>query len=70
MIKLTTREEQVLYCLADGMTMKEIAIELDLSLSTVVHYSKSLYSELGAKNAANAVAIAYHEKILIPKEKK
>lgn len=65
--QLTQREQQVLLGLADGLTLEYIATELYLSLHTVKTYAKSLREKLGARTAAHAVALAYHEGILVPK---
>lgn len=66
---LTLREEQILDGLAEGLTSPEIAAELNLATETVKFHSGSLRRKLGARNAAQAVAIAYHRGLLVvPKQ--
>jgi DNA-binding CsgD family transcriptional regulator len=61
---LTEKEMQVLLCVADGMTYPQIAAEFGKSAGTIAEHVKSIRDKLGAKNMANAVAIAYHKGIL------
>ncbi len=46
-IKLTNREYQVLVAFKDGLTYKETADKLFLSLNTIKSYQKKLFIELG-----------------------
>lgn len=62
--ELTSREEEVLFAIADGRLNKEIAAELVVSVETVKSHVCSLYAKLGARNRAHAVALAYHRGIL------
>jgi DNA-binding NarL/FixJ family response regulator len=64
--ELTSREEQLLFAFADGLTNREIAAELFLSVQTIKSHAKSLLMKLGARNRTHAVAIAYHRGILVP----
>lgn len=64
MSELSTRELQVLGCIADGLSKQQIAAELHVSLSTVATFKEHLYEKLGAHNGAQAVAIAYRRGIL------
>lgn len=52
---LATREMEVLGFVAKGMTRKEIAASLNLSIYTVDAHLRSAYHKLGVKNAAEAV---------------
>lgn len=61
---LTLREMQILECLAEGMTNKEIAIRLQVSDETIKSHSKNLYDKLGASDRAHAVAIALRQSII------
>lgn len=56
---LGTREQQVLQYLADGLTREAIAAELYVAQSTVATFRISLFEKLGARNAAQAVALGY-----------
>jgi DNA-binding NarL/FixJ family response regulator len=55
---LTERETQVLRCLCDGKSNKEIARELDLQEVTIKLHVKTLCRKLEAKNRTQAAMIA------------
>jgi HD-like signal output (HDOD) protein/DNA-binding CsgD family transcriptional regulator len=55
---LSTRELRVLERLSQGSVYKEIALELDLSASTVRSHLNKIYRKLGARDRAQAVLIA------------
>ena len=55
---LSPREAQVFQFLCDGLTSKEIARELDISINTAMSYRKSLYRKLGASRRSQLVEIA------------
>jgi HD-like signal output (HDOD) protein/DNA-binding CsgD family transcriptional regulator len=55
---LSTRETEVLRRLAEGKVYKQIAIELDLSTSTVRTHLHNIYGKLGAVDRAQAVLVA------------
>lgn len=55
---LTAREMQVLGLIADGLTNKEIAEELVISVGTVKWYTSQIYGKLGVGNRTGAVARA------------
>lgn len=61
---LTTRETQVLRCLAAGMTNKEIARQLALQEVTIKLHVKTLSRKLGAKNRTHAAMIARDRNLL------
>jgi DNA-binding NarL/FixJ family response regulator len=63
-MSLTFREMQILECLADGLTNKEIAIRLNVSEETVKSHAKNVYEKLGASDRAHAVAIALRQSII------
>jgi|GEM_PF-3991132 len=48
---ITFRERQVLQCLAEGLTSKETAVKLHLSIDTIKTYRSRLLLKLNAKNA-------------------
>lgn len=62
---LTERELGIVLSLADGETLGEIAEGLYLSVETVRGCTASLRAKLGARNAAHAVALAYHRRLLL-----
>jgi len=55
---LTTREQNVLQLLAQGLQNKEIAAELVITERTVKFYVSSILSKLGAGNRTEAVTLA------------
>jgi DNA-binding NarL/FixJ family response regulator len=61
---LTTREREVLGCLARGRSYKATARELGIGLDTVRTHVRSLYPKLGVHNAAEAVNRGIREKLL------
>jgi DNA-binding NarL/FixJ family response regulator len=56
--ELTDRERDVLKCIAEGSSTKEIAEELFISVSTVETHRKALLRKLDVKNVAGLVRIA------------
>ena len=52
---LTSREAQVLWCLAEGCTYARIGDRLGMSLHTVTTHIKSIYRKLDVHCAAAAV---------------
>jgi DNA-binding CsgD family transcriptional regulator len=55
---LTSRETEILICLADGKVYKEIALELSLTTSTVRSHLHHIYHKLGVADRAQAVLLA------------
>jgi DNA-binding NarL/FixJ family response regulator len=62
---LTKREHEVLTLMVEGKTDKEIAIELDISVSTAKNHVASIVRKLGVPNRTGAVGAAY-ERQLVP----
>ena len=58
---LTSREVEVLGCLAEGMVYKQIAHELQLSTSTVRSHLHHIYAKTGTYDRAQAVLLAADE---------
>ena len=63
-IEITTRERDVLRLLADGLTKKEIADQLDLSQHTVDNYLRRIYTKLHVNTLGGAVAKALRDGLL------
>jgi len=61
---LTSRELQVLECLAEGQSNKVIAANLSITEDTVKAHLKSLYEKLGASDRAHAVAISLRQQLI------
>ena len=55
---LTPRELEVLQLMADGLTNKDIADELVVTVGTVKAHSNNIYGKLGVKNRTHAVVRA------------
>ena len=55
---LTPREEEILNCLGDEMSNRQIADYLTVSLNTVKWYVRQIYNKLGVDNRGDAVARA------------
>lgn len=63
-VPLTERETQVLTLLSQGLTQREIAENLYLSVSTIKRHLESIYSKLSVNNKIRAVQKAREEEIL------
>jgi DNA-binding NarL/FixJ family response regulator len=58
-LDISPREFQVLVLLKEGMSNKEVAKNLGLTLSTVESYRKRLIKKTGSKNTVDLVSLAY-----------
>jgi len=54
-IELTAREKDVLKCLAEGLSSKQIGVRLFIGASTVDTHRKNMISKFGAKNTTEVV---------------
>ncbi len=63
-VQLTERERQIMALLAKGLTNRQIAGRLDVSLSTVNFHVHNILDKLGAKTRTEAVALARNEGLL------
>ena len=61
---LSSREQEVLRLIAEGLTNKQIAHQLTVTESTVKTHVTSLFNKLGVDSRAQAVAIAAHQGFL------
>ena len=64
---LTSREVEVLWCLAQGCTYSRIGDRLDVSLHTVTTHIKNIYRKLDVHCASAAVMRAVDLKVLVSK---
>ena len=62
--QLTQREQDILRLLAQGMTNKEIAEELFITVATVKWYNQQIYSKLNVRSRVQAVARAREYQLL------
>lgn len=63
-VSLSPRELELLRCMVDGLTAKEIAASLAISIHTADTHTRNLYSKLGVRSRAAAVARAMREKLV------
>lgn len=63
---LTERERDVLTCLAQGASNKEIAHKLTISPNTVKVHVRNIYTKLGATSRTDALRVAWQQGILLP----
>jgi DNA-binding NarL/FixJ family response regulator len=61
---LTEREKEILQLLVDGLTMKQIAVELILSYHTVGNHLRNIYHKLHVRSRSTAVAKALKEELV------
>ncbi|MEM9533668.1 MAG: response regulator transcription factor [Pseudomonadota bacterium] len=61
---LSPRELQMLECLAQGLSYKEVARRFDLSVHTVGDYVKTLYRKLRVRSRGEAVNVALQHGLL------
>lgn len=61
---LTSREKQVLACIAEGLTNNAIADKLFVSPLTVDSHRKNLLAKFGVKNTAALVKVAMENQLL------
>lgn len=61
---LTDRQRRVLVLRSYGMSLTEIAIEMDLGVETVKTHMTNVIKHLQVKNSIHAVAVALREKII------
>jgi len=61
---LTSREQAVLKLMSEGLVMKEIARQLEVSYHTVDSHLRNIYAKLHVHTSAAAVAKAVKEKLL------
>ncbi|WP_162932240.1 helix-turn-helix domain-containing protein [Solimonas sp. K1W22B-7] len=52
---LTPREREVLHCLSQRMMDREIAASLQVSINTVKHHLRNIYSKFGVGSRRRAV---------------
>jgi DNA-binding NarL/FixJ family response regulator len=64
--RLTKREHEVLELMAEGLQHDEIGQRLFISPKTVSSHTEHILRKLGARGRAQAIAIAYHHRILQP----
>ncbi len=61
---LSQREHDLLQCIAQGLTNREIAADMALSVNTIEWYSKKIYRKLHVRNRVAAVAVAREQGLI------
>ncbi len=61
---LTAREKQILRMLADGLTLKQIAAELQVSPATMIPHIKHMHDKLNVHTRGGLVAKALRENLV------
>jgi len=62
--QLSGREKEVLQKLADGLTIAEIALHLNISPSTVKFHLKNIYAKFGVDSRAEALVVATKHQLI------
>ena len=62
--QLTNQEKNILGCLVEGLSNKNIAQKLVLSLSTVKFHVSNILNKLGASSRAEVISIAIKNKLV------
>ena len=65
MAPLTPREREVLRLLAEGLAADEIAKELFISKKTVGTHLEHIFTKLGVRSGAQAIAVAYRDELVV-----
>jgi len=55
---ITPREQQILKCLTEGMSSKDIAEKFDISSNTVANQRASIMKKANVKNTAELISLA------------
>ena len=65
---LTAREQQILDLIAEGLTNRQISIDLFISEATVENHIHHIFVKLGISNRAQAVAHSFQLRINLPSD--
>jgi DNA-binding CsgD family transcriptional regulator len=63
---LTSREKEVVYCLVEGLTSKEIASKIGISSKTVEFHRHNIMRKLEVRGVAGIVRYAIRLKLIEP----
>lgn len=63
--QLSRKERVMLEALSKGLTNRELAKELDISINTVKFHLSNLYDKLSVKNRAQAIAFFYSSRLAL-----
>lgn len=62
--KITPQERALLSYLAEGLTSKEVAVQMGLSVNTINNYTKNVMNKMGCKNKTECVAKALKDNLI------
>ena len=62
---LTLRELEILQEIAEGLTNKEIAEKLSISIKTVINHRTNIMAKAGAKNTASLIRYGIKNKLIV-----
>ncbi len=63
---LTMREQEILQCILDGLSNRQIAEKLFVTIATVKWYIKQIYKKLGVRSRVQAIVRARELKLVVP----
>jgi DNA-binding NarL/FixJ family response regulator len=63
---LTAREREVLVLVARGLTNREIASALSVTVETIKTHVKRIFTKIGVHDRAQAVIAAYEARLVAP----
>lgn len=61
---LTSREKEILQVLAMGLTLRDISVRLNISVSTVKFHIDNVYSKMGVETRSEALIVAARNKLV------
>jgi DNA-binding NarL/FixJ family response regulator len=64
LLGLTARERDVLLCLTKGMSNRDIAQQLVISVPTVQNHLHNIFSKLNVTNRVQAVLVSQQQRLL------
>ena len=64
-MNLTKRQKEVLQLLAEGHTMRQVAVLLDISARTVAFHKYQMMQEHGLKSQSDIVMFAIKQRIIV-----
>jgi len=63
---LTAREKEIVYCLAEGLTSKQIALKIGISAKTVEFHRHNIMKKLEVRGVAGIVRYAIKFRLIEP----
>jgi DNA-binding NarL/FixJ family response regulator len=68
-VRLTRRQEEVLRLVATGLTNKEVAAQLGLSVGTIESHLHSIYGKIGVATRGAAIRFAVEHGLVEPESR-